>query len=154
MKSKSIQNSIDYTLFSWSKQAGLKPIDADKAKGVYVYDKDGKRYLDFSSQLMNVNIGHGNQRITENRMNLEDLNIARMNSTSADSNENTNTNNNSENNMTTTASKIPNFLICGGGINSIKSTTPADNEQQQQQQQPVVCYACPSESQSASEHNA
>jgi len=65
MKSKSIQNSIDYTLFSWSKQAGLNPIDADKAKGVYVYDKDGKRYLDFSSQLMNVNIGHGNQRITK-----------------------------------------------------------------------------------------
>lgn len=95
----------------------------------------------------------GNQRITENRMNLEDLNIARMNSTSADSNENTNTNNNSENNMTTTASKISNFLIRGGGIKSIKSTTPADNEQQQQHQ-PVVCYACPSESQSASEHNA
>jgi taurine--2-oxoglutarate transaminase len=65
MKSKSIQNSIDYTLFSWSKQEGLNPIDADKAKGVYVYDKDGKRYLDFSSQLMNVNIGHGNQRITK-----------------------------------------------------------------------------------------
>lgn len=65
MKSKSIQNSIDYTLFSWSKQAGLNPIDADKAKGVYVYDKDGKKYLDFSSQLMNVNIGHGNQRITK-----------------------------------------------------------------------------------------
>jgi taurine--2-oxoglutarate transaminase len=65
MKSKSIQNSIDYTLFSWSKQEGLNPIDADKAKGVYVYDKDGKKYLDFSSQLMNVNIGHGNQRITK-----------------------------------------------------------------------------------------
>ncbi|MFP5470477.1 MAG: aminotransferase class III-fold pyridoxal phosphate-dependent enzyme [Bacteroidia bacterium] len=65
MKSTSIQNNLDYTLFSWSKQAGLNPIDVDYAKGVYVYDKDGKKYIDFSSQLMNVNIGHGNQRITE-----------------------------------------------------------------------------------------
>ena len=32
---------------------------------MYVYDRDGKRYLDFSSQLMNVNIGHGDQRVTE-----------------------------------------------------------------------------------------
>lgn len=65
MKSTSIQNNLDYTLFSWSKQAGLNPIDVDYAKGVYLYDKDGKKYIDFSSQLMNVNIGHGNQRITE-----------------------------------------------------------------------------------------
>ena len=35
------------------------------AKGVYLYDYDDKRYIDFSSGLMNVNIGHGNQRITE-----------------------------------------------------------------------------------------
>ncbi|MDH5413348.1 MAG: aminotransferase class III-fold pyridoxal phosphate-dependent enzyme, partial [Flavobacteriaceae bacterium] len=50
--------------FSWGKQAGLNPINAHYAKGCYVYDRDGKKYLDFSSQLMNVNIGHGNQRIT------------------------------------------------------------------------------------------
>lgn len=61
----SIQNNLDYTLFSWSKQAGLNPIDVVKAKGVYLWGADGKRYIDFSSQLMNVNIGHGNQRITE-----------------------------------------------------------------------------------------
>ncbi|WP_223284488.1 aminotransferase class III-fold pyridoxal phosphate-dependent enzyme [Hymenobacter qilianensis] len=30
-----------------------------------MYDRDGKRYIDFSSQLMNVNIGHGNQKVTE-----------------------------------------------------------------------------------------
>lgn len=63
--SQSVQNSLDYTLFSWSKQGGLNPIDVVNAKGVYVYDRDGKKYIDFSSQLMNVNIGHGNQRITE-----------------------------------------------------------------------------------------
>ncbi|MDG5491797.1 aminotransferase class III-fold pyridoxal phosphate-dependent enzyme [Psychroserpens sp. SPM9] len=59
-----IKDNLDYTLFSWSKQGGLNPINASHAKGSYVYDSDGKKYLDFSSQLMNVNIGHGNQRIT------------------------------------------------------------------------------------------
>jgi taurine--2-oxoglutarate transaminase len=60
-----IKDNLDYTLFSWSKQDGLNPINVSHAKGSYVYDRDGKKYLDFSSQLMNVNIGHGNQRITE-----------------------------------------------------------------------------------------
>jgi len=62
---KIIKNNLDYTLFSWAKQGGLNPINASHAKGSYVYDRDGKKYLDFSSQLMNVNIGHGNQRITD-----------------------------------------------------------------------------------------
>lgn len=60
-----VQNNLDYTLFSWSKQKGINPIAVEHAKGVYLYDYDGKRYLDFSSGLMNVNIGHGNQRITK-----------------------------------------------------------------------------------------
>ena len=63
-KQQIIQDNLDYTLFSWSKQGGLHPINVSHASGVYVYDRDGKRYLDFSSQLMNVNIGHGNQRVT------------------------------------------------------------------------------------------
>ncbi|HMQ08192.1 MAG TPA: aminotransferase class III-fold pyridoxal phosphate-dependent enzyme [Saprospiraceae bacterium] len=63
--SQVVQNNLDYTLFSWSKQTGLSPIEALKANGVYLWDQDGKKYIDFSSQLMNVNIGHGNQRITE-----------------------------------------------------------------------------------------
>jgi taurine--2-oxoglutarate transaminase len=60
-----IQDSLDYTLFSWSKQKGIAPIAVKYGEGVYLYDYDGKRYLDFSSGLMNVNIGHGNQRVTE-----------------------------------------------------------------------------------------
>jgi taurine---2-oxoglutarate transaminase len=60
-----IKNNLDYTLFSWAKQGGLNPINASYADGSYIYDREGKKYLDFSSQLMNVNIGHGNQRITE-----------------------------------------------------------------------------------------
>jgi len=58
------QENFDYTLFSWSKQKGLNPIAVKHAEGVYLYDYDGRRYLDFSSGLMNVNIGHGNQRVT------------------------------------------------------------------------------------------
>jgi len=60
-----VQNNLDYTLFSWSKQKGLAPIAVKYGEGVYLYDYDGKRYIDFSSGLMNVNIGHGNQRVTE-----------------------------------------------------------------------------------------
>ena len=60
-----IQDSLDHTLFSWSKQKGIAPIAIKYGEGVYLYDYDGKRYLDFSSGLMNVNIGHGNQRVTE-----------------------------------------------------------------------------------------
>jgi taurine--2-oxoglutarate transaminase len=59
-----IQNNLDYTLFSWSKQRGIDPIAVKYGEGVYLYDYDGKRYIDFSSGLMNVNIGHGDQRIT------------------------------------------------------------------------------------------
>ncbi|HEV9037197.1 MAG TPA: aminotransferase class III-fold pyridoxal phosphate-dependent enzyme [Puia sp.] len=60
-----VQDNLDYTLFSWSKQHGINPIAVQRAEGVYLYDYDGKRYLDFSSGLMNVNIGHGNQRVTD-----------------------------------------------------------------------------------------
>ena len=65
MKNNIVKNNLDYTLFSWVKQGNLNPINIKNAKGVYLYDRDGKKYLDFSSQLMNVNIGHGNQRITD-----------------------------------------------------------------------------------------
>ncbi len=60
-----VQQNLDYTLFSWSKQKGQNPIAVKYAEGVYLYDYDGNRIIDFSSGLMNVNIGHGNQRITE-----------------------------------------------------------------------------------------
>ncbi len=60
-----IHDNQEYTLFSWSKQKGTNPIAVKYGEGVYLYDYDGKRYIDFSSGLMNVNIGHGNQRITE-----------------------------------------------------------------------------------------
>jgi len=60
-----IKNNLDYTFFSWSKQSGLNPIAVKTAKGVYFHDHNGKKYLDFSSQLMNANIGHGHPKVIE-----------------------------------------------------------------------------------------
>ncbi len=62
---KIIQDNQDYTLFSWSKQKGTNPIAVKYGEGVYLYDYDGRKYIDFSSGLMNVNIGHGDQRVTK-----------------------------------------------------------------------------------------
>ncbi len=56
--------NLNHTIFSWTKQSGLDPIHAQRAEGVYIYDNQGKKYLDFSSQLMNVNIGHGHPKVT------------------------------------------------------------------------------------------
>jgi taurine--2-oxoglutarate transaminase len=53
----------EYTLFSWSVQSATNPIPIDKADGVYFWDTDGKRYIDFSSQLMNMNIGHQHPKV-------------------------------------------------------------------------------------------
>ncbi len=64
-REKVIQQNMDYTLFSWSKQKGIDPVAVEKAEGIYLYDYSGKKYIDFSSGLMNVNIGHGNQRVTQ-----------------------------------------------------------------------------------------
>jgi len=64
-KDEILKNNLDYTLFSWSKQKGISPLAIKRAEGVYLYDYDDKKYIDFSSGLMNVNIGHGNQRVTK-----------------------------------------------------------------------------------------
>jgi taurine--2-oxoglutarate transaminase len=55
----------EYNLQSWSKQGGLDPIPVEKAQGIYLWDFDGNRYSDMSSQLVNLNVGHGNSAIIE-----------------------------------------------------------------------------------------
>tara|TARA_B100000131_G_C18117381_1_gene611730 strand:- start:666 stop:1997 length:1332 start_codon:yes stop_codon:yes gene_type:complete len=65
MNKYSKQFNLDHTIFAWSNQKGLDPIHVKKANGVYLYDEKGKKYIDFSSQLMNVNVGHGRQEVTE-----------------------------------------------------------------------------------------
>ena len=56
---------LRHTLFDWSAQAGLDPLPISRAKGVYFYSVEGRRYLDFNSQLMCVNAGHGDPRIVD-----------------------------------------------------------------------------------------
>ncbi len=64
MTSEEIINlNREYVFFTWAVQSKVNPISATRSEGVYFWDGDGKRYLDFSSQLMNVNTGHGNQKI-------------------------------------------------------------------------------------------
>jgi len=55
----------EYTLFPWSAQGALDPIPAVGAKGVHFWDADGKQYIDFSAQLVNVNVGHQNPRVVQ-----------------------------------------------------------------------------------------
>ena len=55
----------EYVFFSWSVQSAVNPIPVDRAEGVYFWDVDGKRYIDFASQLMNVNAGHQHPRIIQ-----------------------------------------------------------------------------------------
>src|SRR4051812_33841499 len=55
--------SKKHTIFEWSAQGAVDPLPVSHAKGCYFYTADGKRYLDFNSQLMAVNIGHGDQRV-------------------------------------------------------------------------------------------
>jgi taurine--2-oxoglutarate transaminase len=54
-----------YTFFSWSIQGAIDPIAIDHAEGVWLYTPDGRRILDFNSQLMSVNIGHGDRRVVD-----------------------------------------------------------------------------------------
>src|SRR5207302_1813140 len=54
-----------YTLYDWMAQSAADPIPVDHARGVYFYSTDGKRYIDFNSQLMSVNAGHGHPRVVE-----------------------------------------------------------------------------------------
>src|SRR3977135_3958060 len=52
-----------HTLFEWSAQAAVDPIPVARAKGIYFWTPEGKRFIDFNSQLMCVNIGHGDERV-------------------------------------------------------------------------------------------
>jgi taurine---2-oxoglutarate transaminase len=52
-----------HTLFEWSAQSKVDPIPIARAKGVHFWTPEGKRYIDFNSQLMAVNIGHGDERV-------------------------------------------------------------------------------------------
>jgi taurine--2-oxoglutarate transaminase len=55
--------SLKHNFWTWSAQGSVTPIPVTRAKGVYFWDANGKRYLDFNSMVMCVNIGHGDERV-------------------------------------------------------------------------------------------
>src|SRR5258707_12966057 len=57
--------SRKHTLYEWSAQSKVDPIPVASAKGIYFYTPEGKRFIDFNSQLMSVNIGHGDRRVVQ-----------------------------------------------------------------------------------------
>ncbi len=57
--------SKEHVFWTWSAQAKVNPLVVSRAKGVYFWDIDNKRYLDFNSMTMCVNIGHGDQRVID-----------------------------------------------------------------------------------------
>jgi taurine--2-oxoglutarate transaminase len=54
-----------HTLFEWSAQSKVDPIPVARAEGIYFWTPEGKRFIDFNSQLMSVNIGHGDRRVID-----------------------------------------------------------------------------------------
>ena len=58
-----VADAKEYVLYSWSVQDAINPIPVAGAEGRYFWDYDGKRYLDFASQLVNVNIGHQHPKV-------------------------------------------------------------------------------------------
>jgi taurine--2-oxoglutarate transaminase len=57
--------SKKHTLFEWVAQGAVDPIPIARAKGVYFWTPEGKRFIDFNSQLMSVNIGHADERVVK-----------------------------------------------------------------------------------------
>jgi taurine--2-oxoglutarate transaminase len=54
-----------HTLFEWSAQSAVDPIPVARSKGIYFWTPEGKRFIDFNSQLMCVNIGHSDERVIQ-----------------------------------------------------------------------------------------
>src|SRR6202451_164157 len=52
-----------HTLYEWWAQPKADPIPVARAKGIHFWTPEGKRFIDFNSQLMSVNIGHGDERV-------------------------------------------------------------------------------------------
>jgi taurine---2-oxoglutarate transaminase len=60
-----VEACTKHSLFSWSATGKVDPLPIARAEGVYLYSPEGQRWLDFNSQLMSVNIGHGHPKVVE-----------------------------------------------------------------------------------------
>jgi taurine--2-oxoglutarate transaminase len=58
-----VRLSREHVFFSWSVQRAVDPIPVAGGEGVYYWDPEGRRYMDFSSQLMNLNIGYQHPKV-------------------------------------------------------------------------------------------
>jgi taurine---2-oxoglutarate transaminase len=58
-----VEDAKEFVLYSWSVQDAINPIPVAGAEGRYFWDYDGKRYLDFASQLVNLNLGHQHPKV-------------------------------------------------------------------------------------------
>ncbi|CAB4775016.1 unannotated protein [freshwater metagenome] len=58
-----LKHDRSHVFHSWSAQSLISPIVVSKAEGSHFWDEAGKKYLDFSSQLVNVNIGHQHPKL-------------------------------------------------------------------------------------------
>ena len=54
---------LRHSMFSWSATGKVDPLPIARAEGIYLFSPEGKRWIDFNSQLMSVNIGHGDRRV-------------------------------------------------------------------------------------------
>jgi taurine---2-oxoglutarate transaminase len=60
-----LPSSMEHGFWTWSAQGKVAPIPVKRAKGVYFWDVEEKRYLDLNSMVMCANIGHGDERVIE-----------------------------------------------------------------------------------------
>ena len=60
-----VEDAKRYVLHSWSVQDAVNPIPVAGAEGRYFWDYDGKRYLDFASQLVNLALGHQHPKLIQ-----------------------------------------------------------------------------------------
>ena len=58
-----VELCLQHSLFSWSATGKVDPLPIARAEGVYLYSPEGERWLDWNSQLMSVNIGHGHPKV-------------------------------------------------------------------------------------------
>src|SRR2546423_7362288 len=63
MTSEAYRDDRAHVFHSWSAQGALQPLVVTGAEGSWFWDEDGHRYLDFASQLVNVNIGHQHPKV-------------------------------------------------------------------------------------------
>src|SRR5690606_31674896 len=56
---------LKHSMFTWAASGKVDPLPIARAEGVYLYTPEGKRIIDFNSQLMSVNIGHAHPKVIE-----------------------------------------------------------------------------------------